>query len=121
MAPARHLGILFPDDLQTLDPRRRALNELRLADDGAGGVAVPGFDPAEVNGAAGREIGRDDHVAEAALPAIGDRGHARDILRRTIFLPEFQLARFLGDQRGAGRSEEHTSELQSLMRISYAV
>src|SRR3546814_2418384 len=24
-------------------------------------------------------------------------------------------------QRGAGRSEEHTSELQSLMRISYAV
>src|SRR3546814_4804266 len=26
-----------------------------------------------------------------------------------------------GDQRGPGRSEEHTSELQSLMRISYAV
>src|SRR3546814_5705957 len=25
------------------------------------------------------------------------------------------------DRRGAGRSEEHTSELQSLMRISYAV
>src|SRR3546814_1027364 len=27
----------------------------------------------------------------------------------------------LGDYREAGRSEEHTSELQSLMRISYAV
>src|SRR3546814_1566414 len=26
-----------------------------------------------------------------------------------------------GDQDGGGRSEEHTSELQSLMRISYAV
>src|SRR3546814_9927506 len=26
-----------------------------------------------------------------------------------------------GDDFGAGRSEEHTSELQSLMRISYAV
>src|SRR3546814_13824391 len=26
-----------------------------------------------------------------------------------------------GGHRGAGRSEEHTSELQSLMRISYAV
>src|SRR3546814_2884848 len=26
-----------------------------------------------------------------------------------------------GDRRGAARSEEHTSELQSLMRISYAV
>src|SRR3546814_19469623 len=100
MAPARHLGILFPDDLQTLDPRRRALNELRLADDGAGDVAVPGFDPAEVNGAAGREIGRDDHVAEAALPAIGDRGHARAILPRTIFLPQFQLALFLGYPAG---------------------
>src|SRR3546814_10064523 len=27
----------------------------------------------------------------------------------------------LGDDAGRGRSEEHTSELQSLMRISYAV
>src|SRR3546814_12469129 len=27
----------------------------------------------------------------------------------------------LGDKRPQGRSEEHTSELQSLMRISYAV
>src|SRR3546814_5714271 len=26
-----------------------------------------------------------------------------------------------GDRHGTGRSEEHTSELQSLMRISYAV
>src|SRR3546814_7266656 len=32
------------------------------------------------------------------------------------------VARRLGDDgRRAGRSEEHTSELQSLMRISYAV
>src|SRR3546814_8793866 len=30
-------------------------------------------------------------------------------------------ARFRRRQRGIGRSEEHTSELQSLMRISYAV
>src|SRR3546814_1686660 len=29
--------------------------------------------------------------------------------------------RAAGAQRGQGRSEEHTSELQSLMRISYAV
>src|SRR3546814_8177022 len=28
---------------------------------------------------------------------------------------------FLGNARHLGRSEEHTSELQSLMRISYAV
>src|SRR3546814_996960 len=29
--------------------------------------------------------------------------------------------RFVGPREGARRSEEHTSELQSLMRISYAV
>src|SRR3546814_1391787 len=29
--------------------------------------------------------------------------------------------RFIGEQRRGVRSEEHTSELQSLMRISYAV
>src|SRR3546814_5412338 len=33
---------------------------------------------------------------------------------------DVQLQR-LGDRREEGRSEEHTSELQSLMRISYAV
>src|SRR3546814_8426245 len=31
------------------------------------------------------------------------------------------LRRFGGRGRGSSRSEEHTSELQSLMRISYAV
>src|SRR3546814_1982793 len=32
-----------------------------------------------------------------------------------------QDAEIAGDRRKIGRSEEHTSELQSLMRISYAV
>src|SRR3546814_6346980 len=37
-------------------------------------------------------------------------------------LPRAQLARcFAGDVAEGARSEEHTSELQSLMRISYAV
>src|SRR3546814_10592098 len=35
------------------------------------------------------------------------------------FAPE--IAAFLGIDWGSRRSEEHTSELQSLMRISYAV
>src|SRR3546814_10342038 len=34
---------------------------------------------------------------------------------------ELAAARPLGEARGRKRSEEHTSELQSLMRISYAV
>src|SRR3546814_8917654 len=38
------------------------------------------------------------------------------------FLPDFGLLGGAGDLvSGGGRSEEHTSELQSLMRISYAV
>src|SRR3546814_2509424 len=32
-----------------------------------------------------------------------------------------QIRRRRGSRRTAGRSEEHTSELQSLMRLSYAV
>src|SRR3546814_536804 len=40
--------------------------------------------------------------------------------RRHFLLPEERVGR-LGVERGGARSEEHTSELQSLMRISYAV
>src|SRR3546814_5342373 len=43
----------------------------------------------------------------------GDREH--DFLDHDVFLS------IMGTARDAGRSEEHTSELQSLMRISYAV
>src|SRR3546814_4735303 len=54
------------------------------------------------------EIGLQDHVGFVdGLPA-GDR---RTIEHEAVF------QHVLGD----GRSEEHTSELQSLMRISYAV
>src|SRR3546814_2637480 len=42
---------------------------------------------------------------------------------RSFKHPDFQLAyrELIAFARGLGRSEEHTSELQSLMRISYAV
>src|SRR3546814_1586485 len=45
-----------------------------------------------------------------ALLAFGRGGARRDGQRGET-----------GEQRATGRSEEHTSELQSLMRISYAV
>src|SRR3546814_1604098 len=41
-------------------------------------------------------------------------------LGRNMYVPVVDQAIGLGSQPG-GRSEEHTSELQSLMRISYAV
>src|SRR3546814_2653544 len=100
-------------------------------------------------------------VAEAALSAVVDLGHALDVADLAAGdVDQLQRAALLGDQQaavgqeghrprlvesgdfgageGAGvaggrfggglgcglglvRSEEHTSELQSLMRISYAV
>src|SRR3546814_2351556 len=44
----------------------------------------------------------------------GGEGAARRAISR-------QPERRVGSAEGVGRSEEHTSELQSLMRISYAV
>src|SRR3546814_6047896 len=66
-----------------------------------------------------REIQRGRLVADAIL----DRLHRRErsehrIAPRVGLAVEHELARSVEQ---ADRSEEHTSELQSLMRISYAV
>src|SRR3546814_4998060 len=68
-------------------------------------------------------------LAGAGLALVAAPHHRR--LALVLGQPEFlglqrpdlvaQAARFLEFQIGGGRSEEHTSELQSLMRISYAV
>src|SRR3546814_6753998 len=67
---------------------------------------------------------------EAALEPVGELGHGAlqmDELLVQIgaqarqFLLVAQLLRGDGFIEHLGRSEEHTSELQSLMRISYAV
>src|SRR3546814_3479717 len=57
---------------------------------------------------AGATIGNDEHQFDAVL-ARNDRAHRRILALNTEFASAI------------GRSEEHTSELQSLMRISYAV
>src|SRR3546814_7138499 len=56
-----------------------------------------------------------DAADDAGLRAIGDRGRHLGLLA--------QRTDVAGDDRGAGaaRSDEHTSELQSLMRPSYDV
>src|SRR3546814_7063989 len=51
-----------------------------------------------------------EHLAETARPYV-----------YTTALPPAQAAASLAAVKLARRSEEHTSELQSLMRISYAV
>src|SRR3546814_3061240 len=79
-------------------------------------VGRPGF---IVAGRAGALSGK----AERALGCIGERG-SRHVGNMRLF-PALRLNRgILGKHIGGAvqpRSEEHTSELQSLMRISYAV
>src|SRR3546814_5423108 len=63
--------------------------------------------------------------AEEGRPALGRRAQPGASRQDSAFRGERAAAR-RADQRprhryAAGRSEEHTSELQSLMRISYAV
>src|SRR3546814_7273096 len=69
-------------------------------------------------------VGRADHAAIViGMDRLG-RPSRRERARR-LLLPVVALPAYLGDLGRAGalgnRSEEHTSELQSLMRNSYAV
>src|SRR6218665_3930760 len=107
MALSDHFRILFPDDLEPFECRGGALFELGLADDRAIGIARAGFGPAQIDDAAGRKIGCDDNVAKAPLTPIGHVGNARDVERRPIFLPEFELAASFGDQRSACAGDEY--------------
>src|SRR3546814_7350574 len=68
-----------------------------------------------------REVGHRDGAAAGgpefhalAQPAPGQRHHQADPDMRA-------LLEGMGEAEEGGRSEEHTSELQSLMRVSYAV
>src|SRR3546814_9764754 len=71
-----------------------------------------------------RDVAR-DAAGEGELPE--QLGHAPPVAtQRRVVLRPAALEPGVGDHRRApvaraGRSEEHTSELQSLMRISYAV
>src|SRR3546814_8194697 len=71
--------------------------------------------------------GTDEGLALAVLLAARrladdhDAGFRVAVVEAEIGRRRLQRAAFKGFQRLADRSEEHTSELQSLMRISYAV
>src|SRR3546814_6325560 len=68
-------------------------------------------------------IGRHRPAAQGFGPASAEHGpHPLGGAIRAVTAAGGQCARPSGDGGGtAARSEEHTSELQSLMRISYAV
>src|SRR3546814_2528771 len=67
----------------------------------------------------GRLVRQDDLGAVDQRPRDGDALllSAGELARRMLQTLGHAEA---GEQRGGARSEEHTSELQSLMRISYA-
>src|SRR3546814_3587981 len=69
---------------------------------------------ADLAGALQRQRARQPLAVAVGLDEIGDHRGGR----LQMFLHRGERVRGL---RGRGRSEEHTSELQSLMRISYAV
>src|SRR3546814_9746518 len=62
-------------------------------------------------------------AAAAGRPARPDLGVHRGRARNHLYAPPAVRRSQCGGRHAAraGRSEEHTSELQSLMRISYAV
>src|SRR3546814_9501983 len=75
--------------------------------DRRGGVAGAGIDL------------RDDRLAQAALARFPRCGRAAHLRAGAHDAPQSRHLRLVVARRD--RSEEHTSELQSLMRISYAV
>src|SRR3546814_10153962 len=60
-------------------------------------------------------------VVDAWMPGAADEGFHRARLLPGKKRPRAARPRPWGFEESGGRSEEHTSELQSLMRISYAV
>src|SRR3546814_4788634 len=61
-------------------------------------------------------------AGDAKLGSIIGKGARAGAQLRARFLAKFPaLAKLIKAVKAAARSEEHTSELQSLMRISYAV
>src|SRR3546814_6447220 len=83
---------------------------------------VGGRARAGVEDAFGADLGRDPRRVEQVFGGLAaDGGFVVD--READFIPALLLG-VVGDlqaEHAAVRSEEHTSELQSLMRISYAV
>src|SRR3546814_5119272 len=61
------------------------------------------------------------HRTNGTVIALGGDRRGEDRAAEILFEPVVHIGPELADLVGRTRSEEHTSELQSLMRISYAV
>src|SRR3546814_6883121 len=87
------------------------------------------YDPFVARGGAGLPTLAHLNLLAAAFEAVDGEHDADDLasfIQEVAYLvdeidPEDVLRDINEDRAASGRSEEHTSELQSLMRISYAV
>src|SRR3546814_4169273 len=104
---ARLAGVFAEPPMQQL---RRGGRDQVVQVDGAGFQAI-----AELLGMSGQGSGEDQRV----VGRFG--GHGRPSARLRSINKWFMVGLPHVRTTGATRSEEHTSELQSLMRISYAV
>src|SRR3546814_4628507 len=71
--------------------------------------------------AANRHLGKSDREGAGVLSAAQRHTHFLDSPRMTAVLGHSDFTFADVKAKATTRSEEHTSELQSLMRISYAV
>src|SRR3546814_10350093 len=87
-------------------------------------VSLPPFDHPDViagQGTLGLEMLEELPEAETLVVPLSGGGLIAGIAMAAKTLKPTVMIIGVTMQRGAARSEEHTSELQSLMRISYAV
>src|SRR5688572_21887248 len=81
VALSRHLGYLSPDDREILEFAAAAVTEDQpgARHGGAAVASITGFGVTQVHNGVLRVTGMQDHVAEAALAAIGHLGQAGDV------------------------------------------
>src|SRR3546814_7273518 len=82
-------------------------------------VASLGFVPMALNVGAGSEVQRP--LATVVIGGIISSTILTLLVLPALYLMVHSRSAKIEEEEVAGRSEEHTSELQSLMRISYAV
>src|SRR3546814_1184471 len=105
------------------------VHRLPLARPGAVGVGADRPEQATVRGVeiiggvgGSRQRSVDRRDFPKGIIGVADRRTDRAVARRRGHAARFAVGVVVGDRDlGLVRSEEHTSELQSLMRISYAV
>src|SRR3546814_11208307 len=100
--------------LRVLHLLTHTCTDRRSSDLGAGQHGVGGG----VHISSGGSVGGSSGVLNLATAAAGKAGSSGDVV---LMSGASSLGRSGSVLIGSGRSEEHTSELQSLMRISYAV